>query len=330
MGAAGRYVLAVDSGGTKCDALLARDDGTILRWHRVTWSDPASRSSVVGGGRSLPAITAAIRQALGDLRCRELHVAGISHLLDRVLGLCQEHAEIIKAYHMHEGDPSFAMCGQTHGIVAVAGTGATIQARTRDGRSFRLDGLGPYLGDYGGAFYIGSQAIRAVGKFDWSPRYHTALVEPVFQALGLLNGRPPRTHDLLVYMIRPPADRAVIASLARIVDEQARASDAVARDILHDAATAMAETILCVIEQAGFLHDGPCPLIGHGSVAQRSAIFWEHLCARVCAYAPNIVPMLSPFPPVVGGGLIVLRRLNAVDRDTLWRNLAVSAEKTQP
>lgn len=330
MDIAGRYVLAVDSGGTKCDALLARDDGSILRWRRVTWSDPASSSTVIGGGRSLSAITTAIRESLGDLRCRELHVAGISHMLDRVLGLCQEHAGIIKAYSVQEGDPSFALCGQTHGIVAVAGTGAVIQARTRDGRSFRLDGLGPYLGDYGGAFSIGLQAIRAVGKVDWSPRYHTSLVEPVHRALGLLNGNPPRTHALLVYMIRPPADRAVIASLARIVDEQARAGDAVARGILHDAATAMAETILCVIEQAGFLGDGPCPLIAHGSVAQRSTIFWEHLCARVCAYAPNVVPMLSPFPPVVGAGLIVLRRLNAVDHDTLWRNLAATAETTQP
>jgi signal transduction histidine kinase len=73
----------------------------------------------------------------------------------------------------------------------------------------------------------------------------------------------------------------------------------------------MAETILCVIEKAGFLNDGPCPLIAHGSVAQRSAIFWEHLSARVCSYAPNVVPMLSPFPPVVGAGRIVLKRLNA-------------------
>jgi len=330
MGAAGRYVLAVDSGGTKCDALLARDDGTILRWNRVTWSDPASSSTVVGGGRSLSAITAAIRDSLGDLRCHELHVVGTSHLLESVLGLFQEHAEIIKAYHMHEGDPSFAMCEQTHGIVAVAGTGAVIQARTRDGRSHRLDGLGPYLGDYGGAFYIGSQAIRAVGRADWAPRYHTSLVGPVHEALGLVSGKPPRPYALLVYMIKPPADRAEIASLAKIVDEQARAGDAVARDILHDAATAMAETILCVIEKAGFLQDGPCPLIGHGSVAQCSAIFWDHLCARVCSYAPNIVPMLSPFPPVVGAGLIVLKRLNVIDRDTLWQNLAASAKATQP
>jgi len=328
MGAAGRYVLAVDSGGTKCDALLARDDGAILRWNRVTWSDPASRRTVVGGGRSLSAITTAIRQTLGDLMCRELHVAGVSHLFDHVLDLCRRHAAIIKAYHMHEGDPSFAQCDQTYGIVAVAGTGATIQARTRDGRQFRLDGLGPYLGDYGGAFYIGMQAVRAAGRFDWAPRYHTSLAEPVYAALGLLNGGPPQPHDLLVYMIKPPTDRAVIASLARIVDEQARAGDAVARDILHDAATAMAETILCVAERAGFLSES-CPLIGHGSVAQRSAIFWEHLCARVLAYAPNITPMLPPFPPVVGAALIALRR-HTDDYAALRRALFASAAETQP
>jgi len=328
MGAEGRYVLAVDSGGTKCDALLARDDGTVLRWHRINWNDPSSSSTVVGGGRSLSAITTAIRQTLGDVCCRELHVAGISHMLDHVLDLCQQHAAVIKAYHLHEGDPSYALCEQTWGIVAIAGTGAVIQACTRDGRAFRLDGLGPYLGDFGGAFYIGSQAVRAVGRANWLPRYHTSLVEPVFSALGLLNESSPHTHDLLAYMIRPPDDRAVIASLARIVDEQARAGDRIACDILHDAATAMAETILCVVEKAG-LQDDPCPLIGHGSVAQRSAIFWDHLCARVRAYAPNIVPMLSPFPPVVGAALIVLRRLTD-DHEALRRTVFASAEGKQP
>jgi len=318
----------VDSGGTKCDALLARDDGTVVRRQRVSWSDPASSSTVVGGGRSLSAVTSAINQALGDVACRELHVAGISHRLEQVLELCGRHAAIIKAYHVNEGDPSYALCEQSWGVVAIAGTGAVIQMHTRDGSSFRLDGLGPYLGDYGGAFHIGMQAIRAVGRFEWAPRYHTSLVEPVFAALGLLNGEPPRAHKLLVYMIRPPADRAVIASLARLVDEQARAGDRIARSILHDAATAMAETILCVVEQAGCLHE-PCPLIGHGSVAQYSAIFWDHLCARVRAYAPNIMPMLPPFPPVVGAALIVLRRLDPNNYSSLRQTLFDSAWEKQ-
>jgi N-acetylglucosamine kinase-like BadF-type ATPase len=319
----------VDSGGTKCDALLAREDGAVLRWRRVYWNDPASSSTVVGGGRSLSAISSAIRQVLGDIECRELHVAGISHKLEQVLHLCGRHAAVIKAYHIHEGDPSYAQCEQTWGMVAIAGTGAVIQMRKRDGSSFRLDGLGPYLGDYGGAFHIGMQAIRAVGRFEWAPRYHTSLVEPVFEALGLLNGGPPRAHQLLVYMIRPPADRAVIASLARLVDEQARAGDRIARAILHEAATAMAETILCVVEQAGYLNEA-CPLIGHGSVAQCSTIFWDHLCARVRAYAPNIVPMLPPFPPVVGAALIVLHRLAPDNHEALRRTLFTSAAKMQP
>jgi len=328
MGGGGGYILAVDSGGTKCDALLARDDGRVARRQRVSWNDPASSSTVVGGGRSLSAISQAIRTVLGDVVCRELHVAGVSHRLEQVLELCGRHAAIIKAYHVHEGDPSYALCEQTWGVVAIAGTGAVIQMRARDGSSFRLDGLGPYLGDYGGAFHIGMQAIRAVGRFEWAPRYHTSLVEPVFDALGLLNSEPPRAHKLLVYMIRPPADRAVIASLARVVDEQARAGDQVARTILHDAATAMAETILCVVERAGCLQE-PCPLIGHGSVAQHSAIFWDHLCARVRAYAPNIAPMLPPFPPVVGAALIALRRLDPDNYPALREALFASAREKQ-
>lgn len=330
MGADGRYVLAVDSGGTKCDALLARDDGTVLDWCHVDWSDPVSGRSPVGSGRSASTVSYAIRCALGDLSCCELHVIGISHMLDLVMDQCKDRVGFFKSYHMHECDPVFALCEQQFGIAAVAGTGATIQAKTPDGRHLHLDGLGPHLGDYGGAFYIGTQALRAVGKYNWSPRHNTSLVEPIFSALGLLKpGKPANPHDLLVYMLHPPTDRAVIASLARIVDVQARAGDVIARNILHDAATAMAETILCVIEKGNFWRE-PYALMAIGSVATKSQIFWEHLGARVRAYAPNIVPMLPPFPPVVGAALIALQRINAVDSKSLRQTLFTTAAAKEP
>jgi len=293
----------------------------------VERGDEPSHRHAFGGGRSFATITAAAREVLGDRTCRELHVIGLSSRFFYVWDIFESRARIVKIYHLHESDPAFALCGVEHGIAFVAGTGANVQARLPDGRFMHLDGLGPLLGDYGGAFNIGLQAVRAVGKFEWHARYRTSLVEPVFRALGL-HDDPPHTGHLLYFMVRQH-DRSVLARLARVVDAEARKGDVTARRILQEAAYAMAESICLVAERAGMCHD-PFPVVGYGSVAMYSDLFWEALCARLRAYRPNLQPRRMPLPPVVGAAFIALRRINAAERETLLQNLFASAATVRP
>lgn len=327
MGTDERLVLAVDSGGTKCDAVLAREDGTLLAWAHVRRPDQPVGQNAFGAGRSFDTIIQAVKQVLGDRTCRELHVAGLSRKYYYVWDVFERSAVVVKVYRCYESDPAFALSGHDYGIAVVAGTGANVQARTPDGRFDHLDGLGPLLGDYGGAFNIGLQAVRAVGKFEWHDRYKTSLTEPVFRTLGLRDD-PPHTYQLLYFMVRQH-DRSVVASLARVVDEEARRGDVTAQRILREAAWGLAETVGVMAERTGMCHD-PYPVIGYGSVALRSDIFWDAFTARLRAYRPNLRPMRMPQPPVVGGAYIPLRRLNAVNQDTLMHNLFASADALRP
>ena len=82
--------------------------------------------------------------------------------------------------------------------------------------------------------------------------------------------------------------------------------------ILRQAAGAIAETVYDMVARCE-LAAQPFPLIGSGSIATRSTIYWEHLCAAVRAFAPHCRPMRSTLPPVAGVALAGLRHLPAAD-----------------
>lgn len=318
-----RCVLAVDSGGTKCDALLTRDDGVVLGWGRCNWNGSERGRSKFGGGRSRATVTRAINIAFGDYTCDELHIAGISCRVGSLLPLYQHRAGIAKIYHLHECDPAFVLCRQETGIVVIAGTGAVVYGVTRDGRTRYLDGLGPQLGDYGSAYQIGALAVRAAARATWGPRHATSLSDAIFSMLHM--GKQRAGLGALVHFMVNERDRAEIASFARVVDAEARAGDRIAIGILHTAAEAMAETVRDILDRLD-MHDTDYPLIGMGSVAVHSTIFWEHLTACVYDFAPRLHPCLAHRPAVLGAVLVPLRRLAAADVPSLESNLFTTAE----
>lgn len=301
-------ILAIDSGGTKCDALLTRDDGALLGWSRVNWDDPESGRSSHGSGRSRASVVRAIRQVMQGATCDELHISAVAHRAHFMSEACALVTRRIHTYSVNECDPAFALSGSDHGIVVLAGTGGAVYGHAMDGRQAQLDGLGPLLGDYGSGYQIGQLALRAVARAGWHPRHATSLTLAIHQALGITDERYSR--DYLVQFMLGERDRAEVAALARLVDREAVAGDAIAIDILREAAAAMAESVFDLAERLD-LRGQAFPLIASGSIAMRSTIFWEHLCARVLAFAPAAQPMRPLLPPVVGAALIPLRAIAA-------------------
>ncbi len=317
-----RYVLALDQGGSKCEGLLVREDGTVRR---------AGRAQQPGlSGRSLEAIVATIRQLLPARPTGRLHLALLGctdetrTTLTRQTGAAQIHL-------MDELDSSLALQGANCGIVVVAGTGARVSARTRGGRFLTLDGLGPVLGDVGSGYQIGRLALRAAARAAWHPRHRTGLRDRIFDACGKLSPARPipgqRLHGLIHFSLCPH-DRSVIASLARLVNAKAEAGDRVAIDILYEAADGIAETVHDVVDRLRIRGDSYL-LIGTGSVAMHSDIYWRRLCRQVKKFAPKLSPRRSPYPPVVGVALCTLLRLNGSDPAGVRRRLFDSFENYQ-
>ncbi|MHB9023222.1 MAG: BadF/BadG/BcrA/BcrD ATPase family protein [Armatimonadota bacterium] len=312
-----RCILSIDTGGTKSEALLVRDDGVALGHGYSCDIDPSLQSKNAGSGRGPRAITLAILQALGDTPCDELHLSLVNEGLPYRFAFLTKYDRLLLHY-VHEPVQPLALAGVDCGVVALAGTGAFVFGKTHDGRVVYLDGLGPLLGDYGSAYQIGWEAIRAASRSDWHPRHQTSLTCPIYQATIGQNGMPGG-HSLVNFM-HSERDRSRIAQLAPIVDAEANAGDAIARKILEHAAASLSETLFDVVNRLEIARE-EYTLVAAGGVATKSNIFWEHFCSLAKEIAPGLQPVQPELPAVVGNAMITLKKLGAADPDTLRRNL---------
>jgi len=308
------YVLAVDSGGTKTDALLVASDGTVVGWGRCDVHHPKSGRSIGGSGRSSETVTTAVSMAFGNLQIDELHAKGLPYGL-------HIPAKKVTHYAVDEHQGAMAIADTSYGALTQSGTGSFVRVATKDGRSIWLDGLGPQLGDHGSAYQIGLMAIRAAGRANWNPRRATSLEKAVLSACVKGGSR----EDLVEYMLKHH-DRAVIAALARQVDVEARAGDPIAVAILTEAAADLADTLKDAMESLT-VTDSDFPLVGAGSVIAGSDVYWN---ALLRAAGPQFRPYRVNLPPVIGEALVVLGRVHGQPMADVRTRLLETAEKARP
>lgn len=299
-----RCLLSIDAGGTKCQTVAVSENGELLGWGRSGFHDALDREHVHGGsGRSIESIKDAIVQAVQGVDCTELHIAGgyRDKYLDAVVQT--RHTGDIQYHTCHEWDGILEIVGLESGIIASSGTGAFVHLTGNDGSHCHFDSLGPVLGDWGSAYHIGMLAVQAAAKNDWHPRHNTSLKKRVYEALHLEEKGHRGTS--LIFIFERTKDRAAIADLARIVNEEAGKGDAVANKILEEAASGLAETVFDVYD--GFkLKDSGCSLVGTGGVIEGCDLFWRHFCDRAAAFAPDLPMLKTDLPHVVGTALFAM------------------------
>jgi N-acetylglucosamine kinase len=144
-------------------------------------------------------------------------------------------------------DAAIALAGATAGepgIVTIAGTGSIAFGRNADRRTARTGGWGYIFGDEGSGFDIARQALRAALRAEegWGPP--TALMRTLLDATGSADA-----NGALHRFYTPDWPRSRVAALAPLVDEAAVAGDAVACDILHNAAQQLAVLTSSVRQQ---------------------------------------------------------------------------------
>lgn len=302
-----RVLLAVDSGGTKCQAIAVGEDGSLLGCGHSGYSGPSSAKSNFGGsGRSQESATSAIRQALRGVRFSELHMVGYHRhwSLDGIFDSRLPGQVLFHPAGEHEG--VLELAGLKWGVIASAGTGAFVHVITEDGRELHLDGLGPILGDCGSAYQIGMLAVQAAAKCDWHPRHKTSLKGVVHQALQRTEDRGHGAS--LIGVFEHHSDRAVIASLAKLVDAEAERGDAIARAIIEQAAGGLAETVFDAYDRME-LRGHACGLAGTGSVIEKSAIYRERFSQHLGEIAPDLSIVWTELPHVVGTALSALDKI---------------------
>jgi len=277
-------ILAVDAGGSKCDAILTDLEGALLGYGNC-------RQPGISG-RDRRAIEAAIRQALVTADFETLYVVGVwgTPALAAADGTHPGRLELVPS---SEPGTALVQAGLRHGCVLLAGTGAFVHARLADGRTCHLDGSGPLLGDFGGGYHVGRMALNATVRSDWHPRHRTSLRERILTRFGVPT--PQALFGLNLFA----QDRSVVASLAYVVNEEAEAGDAVSKGILVRAAETLAETFRDVVSVLD-IADNELTVVGTGSLIRCSNLYWQTLNRQVALIAPRMATCRLEQPPVVG------------------------------
>ena len=296
--------LGVDGGQSATIALIADASGRVLGMGR---GGPCNH---VGGPEGREKFLTAIRDSVGEA-CRN---AGLDPSLARFRAAClgfsggpeDKRALLEQMLRADElivtTDALIALSGATGsepGIIAIAGTGSIAFGRNAYGRTARAGGWGYIFGDEGGAFDLVRQALRAALRYEegWGPptSLHGLLLEATESSSA---------NQLLHRFYTTEFSRPQIARFAVLVDRAACEGDAVAREILENAAAQLAGLVAAVRGQ--LFAPGETIRVAYIGGVFRSEILRQRFCALVESEAGNVCgpPM---YPPAAGALLEAMR-----------------------
>lgn len=264
------YFLGVDGGQSSTTALIGDDTGRVMGYGR---GGPCNHVKT-GDGRAKfeGAILACVGQACAQAGIEPVFA---SACLGFSGGPADKEAilrEILHAERMSvTNDGVIALTGATAGapgIIAIAGTGQIALGRNAAGQTARAGGWGYLFGDEGGGFDIARQALRAALRQHegWGPR--TSLHDVL-----LAEGNARDANELMHRFYTSDWPRPRIAALSKLVDAAAREGDAVAIQILHDAARVQAGFVAAVRTQ--LFAEGAPVLVAYIGAVWRSQIVRE-------------------------------------------------------
>jgi N-acetylglucosamine kinase-like BadF-type ATPase len=297
------HVLGIDAGGTKTVCLLANDEGQVLAEAR-------------GGGANLQTagelevekvLHGVMEEAMGPAPMTPaaicLGIAGVDREqdADAVRGIMRRIGS--KARTLVVNDALVALvagAGTAPGVVIVAGTGSIAYGHDGQGRAARAGGWGYLLGDEGSGFWIGRRALTAIVRQADGRGPATQLTDIVLRKLGL-----SRPADLIHETYYRDLRRHAVAGLAGLVQQAHANGDAVAADILTQAATELVTAGASVVSRLQ-MRGSAFPLVLAGGIFKAVPWLAAEVSRRLMEVAPRTAPEVLRVEPAVGAVRLAL------------------------
>jgi N-acetylglucosamine kinase-like BadF-type ATPase len=251
-----KYILGVDGGGTKTLALLGDSNGNIL----ARGSSGPSNYQAVGFETACSALESAIAEARyehpGEISalCLGLAGAGRKEDIELFTNWTIDKFPNTTVKIVSDGEV-LLMAGAPSGpaLALVCGTGSIVYGRTMTGELIHAGGWGYLIGDEGSGFAIGSAALRTVMRAYDGRGAQTLLSELVLERQGVQS--PP---ELVRRVYGAESPRAIIASLAELVEQAAERQDRMAIRIVENAAQELVSAMQAIYSK---LETFPVPLV---------------------------------------------------------------------
>jgi N-acetylglucosamine kinase-like BadF-type ATPase len=303
-------VIGIDGGGSKTTALIADEQGHAL----AQIQGKATNPHVVGFDTAAVTLSQLIQGLCSDVRCDPAEirsvvagVAGVGREADRKR-LREDLAGILEpdGIRLHtvgiETDARIALeaaFGGASGVILIAGTGSIVMGKTARGDIVSVGGWGRILGDEGGGYFIGREALMAVVQELDGRGSAGRLREFISRQLKW------ETRDQIIAAVYQ--DRTDLARLAPIVIEAAAANDLVAQRILQRAATLLVEQARVVVMQMGILKK--VGLVMLGGLAAQDSLYANVLHLKIFKLLPQVDVRAPIHPPANGAVQMALERL---------------------
>lgn len=299
------YYAGIDGGGSNLRVVITDETFTAVAQAQDTTVNPSSVGRSAAAGRITAALTAALDRA--GLQASQITGVGIG-----VAGASAEYAadwlrEIVRgvlpdSVCVPGSDMEIALVG-AHGarcgVLVLAGTGSVALAIDQQGRQARAGGWGYLLGDEGGGYWLGLEALRAVTRAADGRAPATVLTDTVLEHLGLES-----VQAITIWLYAPQVTRTRdVAGLAPLVCACADDDDPVAQGIVRRAAdelVILCRTVMNQLDMAG----APVAFAG-GLLTDRTAV-QSALCAALGLEGPPV----AKHPPEIGAALLARLVLN--------------------
>jgi len=277
-------VLGIDGGGTRTRASIV--DGANVLAFVENGSIKRLRVGAVTAEENLRTILKEVffKAGVKDVKAASAGVASATMpgVKDWITGVFSEfgvrHSEVV-------GDEVIALDGAFKGgpgILQIAGTGSNCIGRAPDGGRESAGGWSSRLGDEGSGYWIGLHAVRrALRAYDYE--------EPtrILETVGGIWGTKSLEELVNLGDSSPGPD---FAALAPAVDKLAEDGDAVALEVLKQAADDLVDSVLLVRAKLRRKHGlaVEVPVAWIGSVIGKSRIVREAFVAGLKAAAPDL------------------------------------------
>ncbi len=311
------YVIGIDAGGTKTEALLADGEGRILARARRGGANLTAHGELAVE-KTLHDL---IEETLGE---RDIRVAAIC------LGIAgsdrEEDSTVIRGIMRRIGararivvtnDALIALvagAGMRPGVVIIAGTGSIAYGVNARNEAARAGGWGYILADEGSGYWLGRQALRAVVRAADGRGPATALTPLVLEFFGV--SRPQALVREVYRHYLKPSD---IARCARAVEQARAAGDPVAIEIAALAADELLTSATSVIRQLSLTNE-TFPVVLAGGAFLAVPWLQTTLATRLPEVAPGCHVSLLAEDPALGAVQLALAEARGGAALPVYRN----------
>lgn len=303
-------LIGIDAGGTGTRAVLVAPDGTVLGSGTAGPANvntvgletalaqalEATRNAWTSSGLpAAPAASAFIGAAgLRASGSRQALIESFQSAGAVRPGCCEAAGDTESA---HAG----ALAGSP-GITLMVGTGSFCLGSDDSGRRSECGGWGWLLDDVGGGAFLGLEALRAAVRALDGRSEPTSLGARITGHANL-----PDARALPALVQRAPSIPTLLASLAPLVIDEARAGDSVAGSVLARGAAGLAELAATVARSLAWSQ--PPAVAITGGLGRSGDPYQPLIEAAVLQRLPSSVVRPPRLPPVGGAALLAARRL---------------------